>query len=71
MKRSKDDPLYLSTEADQLDRETELLVEAGYFDAEGRPMEGEAGKKIFAECTAKLRAEIVAKGAKYQTSKLQ
>ena len=41
--------------ADALERETRLLRDKGYFGKDGRPIGGEAGKRIWAEVQAELR----------------
>ena len=44
------------TERELLDLETELLEQAGYFDANGNPIGGFEGKRIWNEVQAKLSA---------------
>lgn len=46
-------------EADKLERETELLLEKGYFNADGDPIGGKVGKRIWAEVQAQLQKESV------------
>lgn len=52
----------LDNEADQFERETELLVEKGYFDVNGKPVGGVAGKRIWAEVQAQLQKEMKSRG---------
>jgi hypothetical protein len=56
MKTYLDSTLGLSTlrEAAALDRETELLAKAGYFDADGNPRQDSEGKRIWAEVQRQL-----------------
>ena len=42
--------------ADALEKETRLLKAKGYYDATGRPIGGEKGKKIWDQVQAELRA---------------
>jgi len=47
----------MSQHADALDRETQLLVENGYFDADGNPRTDQRGKEIWNCVQAQLEAE--------------
>jgi hypothetical protein len=48
----------LKRHAAALERETQLLLEAGYFDVEGKPIGGERGKEISNRVQEQLQEEL-------------
>jgi hypothetical protein len=45
--------------ADELDRETDLLLKAGYFDKHGNPRQDAEGKRIWDAVQRQLLAEDI------------